>query len=146
MTSKGERPVGRPATGRTTGTLAIRLPMDVVERVRARAAANGVSVSEYVTPLFMMGYRNWFAWALLPPDTLEQRRAMVREASRQRAEKRQRLKAAPTVHGREAGRRLLIGRTLFLRNLVVLVVGLFGLMAVEAAPNKGYRRFRRTLD
>jgi len=56
MPRGGARPgAGRPpgkGTGRTTTTLSLRLPVDIVEKVHAKAIAAGVSVSTYLLPLF----------------------------------------------------------------------------------------------
>lgn len=49
MPSGGARlGAGRPATGKTTAVLTIRLPLDMVETIRRRAKANEQSVSEYL--------------------------------------------------------------------------------------------------
>ena len=61
---------GRPAgggTGRTTATISLRLPKDIVEKIRANADAAGVSVSSYLLPVFA----NLFPGAAAPQNSPE---------------------------------------------------------------------------
>lgn len=50
-------------TGRTTATISLRLPKDIVDGIRANADAAGVSVSTYLLPVFA----NLFPGAAVPP-------------------------------------------------------------------------------
>ena len=81
---------GRPATGRSTGVIAIRLPVEVVDRLKAQAENRGLSTSDYAARMFMRSYRWWFFHALVGRDDreayLEARNARHREQSKWRAE------------------------------------------------------------
>lgn len=46
----GERKglVGRPKTGRTTETVRVRLPIDIIHEIKRRAAQNGYTVNRYL--------------------------------------------------------------------------------------------------
>ena len=48
---------GRPHSGKNSETLFVRLPADIVQKVKARADVQGRTVSEFLLPLFIHEFR-----------------------------------------------------------------------------------------
>ena len=58
MPRGGKRPgSGRPATGRATSVLFVRLPTDIADTIKRRAEQEGRPVSEYLLPLMEHEFR-----------------------------------------------------------------------------------------
>ena len=58
MPRGGVRPgAGRPATGRSTDTISLRLPRELAQTIRLRAAANQQTLAAFMLPILVNHFR-----------------------------------------------------------------------------------------